>query len=273
MEFIAPIAIGLITQFLNFIEIWLLVKKSRRKNPFEIILLSLAFADFFTGTAALLDGIEFLLYPHPSTAKNDLIRILLYTADAITALSIAASAIHIFLIAIERFTAVYFPIHQRVFISKRRNTRITLTVVWIVSAGWVFVCFFKFHIYLITSLVGVSLLMGMLVVIYGLIARKIILNNRVRQQICSGQSQVQGRREKIQHLVAINSGIIVACFIFCLSPWIIFAIRELLEGHTVERTHSPYAASQFSMFAVNSLLDPLIYFLVSYYRKSKGEGI
>ena len=65
--------------------------------------------------------------------------------------------------------------------------------------------------------------MGFLVVIYGLIARKIILSNRMRQHNHSGESQVHGRKDKIQRLVIINSGLIVACFILCSSPWMISA--------------------------------------------------
>ena len=267
MEYIVPIIVGLLTQFLNFIEIWLLMKKSQRKSAFETILLSLAFADFLVGTGTLLLGILHLLYLLPSTNKSDMLSI---TAENMTVLGITASLIHVYLITIERFAAVYFPIYHHVFVSKRQNSRITIALMWIISAALDIVCFFKFQIYFITALVGISLLMGLLVVIYGLIARKIVLNNRMRQQNHSGQSQVHGRKDKIQQLVVINSGLIVACFTLCSSPWMISAVVKLFNGQTIERTQTPDGALLYHLFVVNSLLDPGIYFLVSYYRKRKG---
>ena len=92
----------------------------------------------------------------------------------------------------------------------------------------------------------------------------------MRQHNHSGESQVHGRKDKIQRLVIINSGLIVACFILCSSPWMISAVLELLNGQTIKRTQTPYGSSQYYIIVVNSLLDPLIYFLVSYYKKRKG---
>ena len=112
MDLIAPFSIGLITQILNFIEIWLLIEKSQRKTPFEIILLSLAFADFLAGTGTLLLGSVHLLYLLPSIAKSDMLHILYITASIVIGLGLAASFVHVFLITIERFGAVYFPIHH-----------------------------------------------------------------------------------------------------------------------------------------------------------------
>ena len=96
MDLIAPFSIGLITQILNFIEIWLLIEKSQRKTPFEIILLSLAFADFLAGTGTLLLGSVHLLYLLPSTAKSDMLLILYITASIVIGLGLAASFVHVF---------------------------------------------------------------------------------------------------------------------------------------------------------------------------------
>ena len=254
MEFITLISTGIMTQFLNFIELWLLIKKSERKSPFEIILLSLAFADFLTGTGALFLGTADSLY-------------LFMIADIITVLGIAASFIHVLLIAIERFVAVYFPIHHSVFVFKRQTSLITITLGWIVSVTSVLVYTFQFKAYLIFALILVLVLTGLLVVIYGLIMRKIVLNNR--QQIFPGESQARGRRNKIQRLVVINSGIIAACSIFCSSPWVILTILRLLKGVNIERFQIGYRFTHHTM-VLNSLFDPLIYFLVSYYRRRKG---
>ena len=267
MEFVVPISVGLIIQFLNFLEICLLIKKSQRKNPFEIILLSLAFADLLAGTDTLLLGTVRSLYLLFLTAMSDMLDTLGIIADSITAFSVLVSLSHILIIAIERFAAVYFPIHYRVFVSTRKISWITITFMWIASAALQLVYFFQFETYLISSLVAVLLLTGFLVMIYGLIARKIVLNKR--QQNRSGQLHGQGHGNKIQRLVLINAGIIVACFILCSSPWVIVAILKLLKGVRIERDKIQYYFNYFTVL-INSLLDPLIYFLVSYYKRKKG---
>ena len=75
--------------------------------------------------------------------------------------------------------------------------------------------------------------------------------------------------DKIQKLVAINSGIIVACFILCSFPWIIHNVLKLLKGKNIENQTTHNATYDHTLIG-NSLLDPVIYFLVSYYRKRKG---
>ena len=267
MEFIVPISVGLMIQFLNFIEIYHLIKKSQRKTPFEIILLSLAFADFLAGTSALLLGIGRLLYLPPSTAKSDVLHILFIAVDSITAFSVTVSLGHVLLIAIERFAAVYFPIHHRVFVSTKKISWTIITLMWMVSAALLLVYFFQFKTCLISGLITVLLLTVFLVIIYGLIARKIILNKR--QQNRSVQLHNQGHGNKIQRLVIINSGIIVACFIFCSFPWVILIMLKLLKGWEIEKDQFEYHFTYFTV-VLNSLLDPLIYFLVSYCRRRKG---
>ena len=110
MESIVLISVGLITQFLNFIEIWLLIKKSK-KSPFEIILLSLAFADFLAGTSTLLLGILHLLYLLPSIAESDMFHILYITANNITVSSLMQSLIHVYLFSFLRDITSSKPIY------------------------------------------------------------------------------------------------------------------------------------------------------------------
>ena len=128
------------------------------------------------------------------------------------------------------------------------------------------VSFFQFNMFITAALVAVLLQTRFQFVIYGLIAWKIILNNK--QQTRLGESHVQGHRNKVQGLVVINSGIIVACFILCASPWMILTTLRLLKGLKVKRDEISYSVTYF-IVVINSLLDPLIYFLVSYYRKRK----
>ena len=62
IQFILPISIGLVTVFLNLIEVILLMKQSSRRKPFDIILLSLGFTDLLAGTGTLFSGTLHLLY-------------------------------------------------------------------------------------------------------------------------------------------------------------------------------------------------------------------
>ena len=124
------------------------------------MLLSLAFPDLLAGTGTLLLGTVHLLYLFPSTATSDRSAShSIHYSDNITVSSITASLIHVYLIAAERPAAIYFPIHHRVFVSKRTKLLTFLL--------------FQIQDYLVTALVGVSLLSGFMLMSYGLAARKI----------------------------------------------------------------------------------------------------
>ena len=253
------ICLGFTTAFLNLIEIVLILKKSRRKTPFEIILLSLGFADFIAGAGTLLIGTVHLLNFLLSTAKSTLVEIVLDTIRIFTVVSVSTSIFHVLLIAIERFTAVHFPFHQRILLSKRKISRIIITVIWMISVavGLLFQLEYTTHmtVVLVTSLLTIVLL----IIIYALIARKLILYKTQTKRL--SDSRISGCTNKIQRLVVINSAILVACFILCWSPWIIFTIQMI----AMKKDKVRHRVLSHYIVVINSLLDPMIYFLVSCY--------
>ena len=265
VQFVLPISVGFTTVLINLIQAVVLIKKSSRKSPFEIILLSLAFADLFSGAGALLIGTVDLLHLLQSTVKSGLVAILGFSGPIIIAFSVWTSLLHVLLIAIERFTAVYFPLYHRIFISKRRNSTFIISVVWTISVVVVPVYYFRYKICVITGLISSWLLIGFLIIIYGLIARKVTLNNK--QQARSGEPNDSQHSSKTQSLVVMNSGILIVSFILCSSPWVVLTTRNLLDGqHYIEENQFRSNIAHY-IFVVNSLLDPFIYFFVSYYRK------
>ena len=163
--------------------------------------------------------------------------------------------------------AVCYPIHHRRFGDKKTNSRLVITLAWVTAAGLAFLHLTKYTICAI-SLLAVSLfLTGFLMIIYGLIAQKIILNTR--QQNKEGEINCSSPTKRIQCLVVINSAAIVTCDILCSCPWMALTILKLVKGQNIERNQFPISLLLYIM-AMNSLLNPLIYFFISYYRKRKG---
>ena len=263
MNFILPICVGFVTILLNLIEIVVLIKRGSRKSSFEIILLSLGFADFIHGVGSLLDGTAGLFEVLSPKSAVGAVGILYSAAWTTIAFSVWASFLQIFLITLERFTVVYFPIHHRVLDSKKYKSKIAISILWTASIGMGLLFYFKKHIFIFCSLVGTMTLTVILIIIYGLIIRKVMIGNRQENHL--NELYQQSPNNERQHLVVINSGIIIACFILCSSPWMVYEIFRLAKQQGMGTSR----VVTYNILAINRLLDPLIYFLFSYHRKKK----
>ena len=263
-ESISLLSIGFITVLLNLIEVLLIWRKGSGKRSFEIILLGLSFADLFVGFANLLSGADYLSC-HLQQVPLDKSRLLYTLRQIIFALSFWASFQHILFIAIERFMAVYYPISHLLFISEKKNSKIQISILWLISFCMVPVYYFKRKVFIILSIVIAYLATGIMLIIYGFITGKIIATEK--QSSCNPLRQHRPSQKgnyKTQHLVAINSAIIVACFLLCTCPWMITTTLLVLADYLNVEVAQLFVTVYVLPF--NSLLDPLVYFWVFYYK-------
>ena len=100
-------------------------------------------------------------------------------------------------------------------------------------------------------------------VIYTLIAKKIVTSyHKRRQKFGLHQKQALNRTFlKEEGLLAINSAIVASCFILCNMPLAISLLFDNGESHYIV----------VSIQTLNPMLDPIIYFLKSYFFEKKKK--
>ena len=114
---IALATIGAATIILNFLEIYLIVKRWRKMKPYEQLLLNLAISDFFVGVIRLMLAIHEIHYPDWTNKPYSIV------VWAFMQFSVSSSAVNIFAISTDRLIAIKLPLRHTVWMSKR-NARI-----------------------------------------------------------------------------------------------------------------------------------------------------
>ena len=104
---------GIITAFLNFAEIILILKMKRRKKFYEIFLLSLSVSDLMFG---LSNGFVFILHAVWKCRSQDVLEGA-YTAYVFFVLT---SIFHLLFIALERLLAVARPVRYKTFFTREK---------------------------------------------------------------------------------------------------------------------------------------------------------
>ena len=261
---------GLLAVMLNILEVWLILNKSKRKTCFDIILLSLSSADLINGATYLAGGIYSLLdIVLPLELSATLYgTIIFYSSYPLMALGVGSSLGHILLITSERIIAVYFPLKLRMWITKNR-TLFGLFTIWcvtLVSAmSMVYVLKNTCQMYTVWIVYSstIFLMSFSMPVLYALIARKAISASRQQRQrfeIPHGQEpNNRVSNNKKERLIVINSGIVTLCFILCNMPMAVYPFFKIEK----------FMSIIVSIMALNPVLDPIVYFLSSYYTRDK----
>ena len=250
---------GILAVILNFLEVWLILHKGNKKTSFEITLLSLSFADMISGGLIYFAiGILSLFY---SDDRYKTVKIYFY---AVCSVGVASSFLHIALITLNRMIAVYFPVKLRIWVTKKR-TKFALLAIWFMAfgTGSSMLHILKTpHLYKMTSIyppVIIMLISLCLPIVYTLIVWKIIraLHQR-KQRISMPESQeLRNTTSNImnERLILINSAIVTLCFMLCNMP---FAVYLLFNTRKFDLIFT-------CIMALNPILDPVVYFLSSYF--------
>ena len=257
---------GLSAIVLNVLEIWLISRKGIRKTCFEMILVSLSFADIISGVIFLGSGISSFFDTFlTSTFYGEV----LFYSLALNSIGLSSSILHIVLITLERIIAVYFPLKLKFWITKTR-TKFSLLTIWCTTVAICILLYFfcrtnKELIHKVAVIFfSIVILIGLsMAVVYTLIARKIVTALRQRRQRLATLHQQEATNStsnsKREGLIVINSAIVILCFLLCNVP---MAVHQFLKAEK-------FFITAGSFMALNPMLDPIIYFHYSYLIKKK----
>ena len=239
----------------NTIVLILLYKRGKMRSVFDITVGSLVTSNLLISIAFLANTALFLTILKSDTWSGSILRILAIFFD-FSIFCFIVSLLHIILITFERMYALFRPIQYRQKVTKR-HAKMYIAAIWMTSLAIIIINMFAFtnrKAETFDKVLGILTLASgaILCVLYGTIAIKVVHLKR--------QSTLKWRKER---LVLINSLAVTVSFLACLLPFSI----SLIWYDTMQK----YSYVLASFIAVKLLLDPVLYFYVSFW-KSKREA-
>ena len=257
---IAYITVGTLIILLNSLEIYLIVRRWRKIKPYEHLLLNLAIADFLVGgvrCGTAIYEIHHSRWVQDKTASTVMRSLIMFSVDS--------SGTNISLISIDRLVAIKFPLEHRIWMSKR-NARIVNALTWIITILCIGSYAFFIHVSTYDSMEGtieVAVIMsfGWIMVIVHILLFKYIFE---KQGITSDDQNTRVSHKRAwEKKVILTCTLFVVTYIICTWPGCIehlISSKRLLSFKTV------------ILIAVNSLIDPCLYFFKDYLRRTHKRG-
>ena len=255
---------------LNVCETYVIIRKYKRASCFEMVLLSLGCADIFTAIIFLAFGIMLGLGcisqkcgGHTKKVLPQLHIIVRYM-KYVAAFGIFSSWMHVAFITIDRYLAVAYPLWHKISVTRLR-VGLVLGGLWILVTSITIV----FGRVTNAKVVGyIFAVMNVSIIICMVIAYYFIVRKFRRSQLSRARGNIkatdptagESTKGKKEHLVILNSVAVTLCFAICSAP---MSVHILLDMKNFLLTFS-------FIFALNSVMDPVIYFLFSYYRKRQS---
>ena len=247
----AAIVIYILFSFLalvgNAVVLRLLYKRGNRRTVFDITVGSLVVADLCTASGFFSSTVAFLII-----LKRDEISKSMETFFDVffefTIFCFIVSILHIILITTERLYALFFPLKYRQAATKKR-ARVPIVIIWMASSTGSLVHALVFKGHQSDKAIGLVIIVssGILCIMYSIIAIRIVLLKR--------KSQFKSKKDRI---VLINSLAVTISFLACLLP-LAFGLLGANSG-----SDSTYLLSSF--VAIKLMLDPVLYFYVSFWK-------
>lgn len=225
----------------------LLYKRGCRRTVFDITVGSLVIADLCTAIGFLSSNITFITTMKTATVSEGVEKFFNIFFE-FTIFCFVVSILHVILITTERLYALFSPLKYRQIATKNR-AKVPIIITWIASLAGSLAHAFAFKADQSDKAIGLMIIVssGVLCLLYGIIAIKIIFLKR--------KSMFKSRKD---HLVLMNSLVVTVSFLACLLPLAI----GLLGAN--KNNGSTYLLSSF--VAIKLLLDPILYFYVSFWK-------
>lgn len=235
----------------NSVVIVLLYKRGRKRSVFDITVGSLVFADLLTAVGFLATTTMFYIIMNAAHVNESSLRLVFIFLE-MSIFCFIVSLLHILLITIERLYALFCPLKYRQNTTKTK-AKVPIVFIWMISLAATCIDAFLLNGQQAEHYLGIMTFAsgGILCALYGLIAVKII---RLKKH-----NKFKWNKD---HLVLMNSLAVTVSFLACLFP---FAIGLLGIGDAKEHM---YLLSSFT--AVKLLLDPVLYFYVSFWKGRKA---
>ena len=274
-EGVIGIVIAIIVIVLNTAEIFVLLRKGRkRKNP-ENLILSLSWADFLVGLVYVIFGASKIIADYKPKYEPTALTLARNTR-LVLAFTVVVSVLHILLIAVERFYAVKRPLKYRTVVTKKR-------INFIITAVW------TFSLTLIALLRLLPLVLkrptgsvartgvlqgciifvsdGVMILVYGYLSY--YLFNRSKTKLLTANSDERSKeisyaKQKRDTVFCIC---IAAAFIICS---LVAAVGWLLPRSVNPMTWDLVNVTGKSLLVSNSFINPILYFWKSHLSR-KGK--
>ena len=230
---------------MNVLEMVYLIRGKRLKEPFNMVVFSLAAADLLSLIGASVIGVAWIAN-----------KVYLAHIMNLVVLCVTASQLHIIIITCQRFMVVLFPFKSKTLMTARRFT-ICLATVWLLSALLTAVLFlFKSKLNITIAMSLMLLCGGVLLLSYSIIVYHLV---KARGKITSAKVASSQNTH-----VVIYSICVTLAFISCNYP---LAIQAMTSKRP--KPNSPSNTPESFAFWLNPMIDPVIYFLFQAYRHGK----
>ena len=227
----------------NLLQIVKIYFLRRQTSVFHMTVLSLGAADMIASAMFLMQGLRKFLTNNGMAADNVLLRF----AFTGCYFSVFSSCVHIIFIAVQRLIIICCPLTWKEIL-KIRRVQITLFLIWLASAIFAALSAvpspFKQKLSLLIFVSCAFITGG-----YGL-----IVYFSVQRQQANRNATVTESEESRKKTVQVHSFAIMVTFLLCTFP---YAVARFYS-------HSSFIYIVCDiMFAMNPLLDPLLYFFLS----------
>ena len=231
----------------NVVVLRLLYKRGNGRTVFDVTVASLVFADLCTAIGFLASNISFLVFLKTGDVSESVEKFFDIFFE-FTIFCFIASILHVILITAERLCALFFPLKYRQVVTNK-GIRWPILIIWMTSLSGSLVHALVLNGKQSDKAIGIMIVVssGILCVMYSIIAIKILYLKR--------RSMFKSKRDRI---VLMNSLAVTISFLVCLLP--------LAFGLLGVDKSSKSTGLLSSLVAVKLLLDPLLYFYVSFWK-------
>lgn len=228
----------------------LIYKKGAKRSHFDALVFSLITANIFCSVAFLVENSIYLhMEIHPGNVSDKIILVAYQTYVFL----ITVSLLHVLVITSNQLLAVLYPLRFRQILTKRR-------IKWEIFASW----FLSIPVVLMSNLSADDMneqrIMAAFMLAFGSLL--ITMYSVLLGKIFFLLKKKNFKRNK-EHRIFVNSIAVTLTFITCIFP---FAIKSV---KATEFSSSEYFLSSF--IAVKLFMDPVFYFLVSFWRAKRDE--
>ena len=244
--------VGLVTNILEMISI---IYQRKQKKVFGVTLLSLCIADVLGSLSFAIVGLTRILeYDGALTISilpNTSLAATWKAGHACLFFSVGTSFVHVIIVAIQRFFAVFLPIKFKTRFLYRHCVTI-LSLVWFALFAAGVVGFFYFEAIWYISYVLTLVVCFIMILCYTAIVLKTFLKSQSRRRL--SKSKPNMINDQTQKVLSVSVGVTMA-FLVCTLPHAVFYlfvadISTLVFYHTVN-----------SMISMNPFLDSVVYFV------------
>lgn len=266
---ITYVVFGSLTTILNCLEIIFLVRRSVGFKPYEKILLSLAVSDLLVAVATTIfkvfDSINFFELKWLNEGFFSVILVL----------SSSCSTCNLFVLTVDRFLVVKYPLKHHVYATSSRMSSVIVTI-WVLNFGLLSVLAYELskgnlsEEFLIYPTAIVILFFGVgMVIVYLYIARRSCISGRMSTNSTAGPAKPATVRlffsqqyRKERHIF-YTCCLVAITYMLCSYP---FAIEYLIRRDAEAITY----ISRFALFS-NSFFNPLVYFFKGYLDRKRRQ--